>query len=234
MGTAIAIARQRATRVSQVALGLDRAAFAALRKLDTPQKIQAFVNAIPTNHEPDGETLLSVASVLSQRRAHCIEAAFVAACALWIHGEPPLVMHLDCAASDDPHVVTLFRRHGAWGAISKSNGAHLRHRDPVYRSLRELAMSYVHEYYDRRGHKTLRGHSVAFDMRRLDPALWVSARGDCDEANARLAGLRHYLLVTPGQQRLQSRRDAVERRAAQLVEHPNPVATRQRVRAKSA
>jgi hypothetical protein len=70
-------------------------------------------------------------------------------------------MHLYCAASDDPHVVTLFRRHGAWGAISKSNGVHLRHRDAVYRSLRELAMSYVHEYYDRRGRKTLRSHSVA-------------------------------------------------------------------------
>src|SRR6478672_265718 len=110
MGTATAIGRQRASRAL---LGLDRDAFTALRKLDTPRKIQAFINAIPTNHEPDGETLLSVAEVLSQRRAHCIEAAFVAACALWIHGEPPLVMHLDCVASDDPHVVTLFRRQGA-------------------------------------------------------------------------------------------------------------------------
>jgi hypothetical protein len=219
MGTATAIAPKRASRVSQAALGLDRAAFTALRKLDTPQKIQAFINAIPTNHEPDGETLLSVAGVMAQRRAHCIEAAFVAACALWIHGEPPLVMHLDCAASDDPHVVTLFRRHGAWGAISKSNGVHLRHRDAVYRSLRELAMSYMHEYYDRRGRKTLRSHSVAFDLRRLDPALWVSARGNCDAANARLAGLRHYALMTDRQRRLQSPRDAFERRAARLVEH---------------
>jgi hypothetical protein len=236
MGTATAIPPPRVSPVSREALGLGRAAFAALHKLDTPQKIQAFVNAIPTNHEPDGETLLSVAGVMAQRRAHCIEAAFVAACALWIHGEPPLVMHLDCAASDDPHVVTLFRRHGAWGAISKSNGVHLRHRDAVYRSLRELAMSYVHEYYDRQGRKTLRSHSVAFDLRRLDPALWVSARGNCDAANARLAGLRHYALVAEQQRRAQSPRDAFERRVARLVEHtrPAPTPATRRVGAKRA
>src|SRR3982074_801622 len=109
--------------------------FAVLRRLSTPQKIQSFVNAICINHEMDGETILSVREVLAQRRAHCIEAAFVGACALWGHGEPPMVMHLDCAATDYPHVVALFRRSGAWGAVSKSNGATLRYRDPIYRSL---------------------------------------------------------------------------------------------------
>ena len=102
--------------------------------------------------------------VLRHREAHCIEAALVAACALWIHGERPLVMHLDCAPSDYPHVVALFRRGRAWGAISKSNGAWLRYREPVYRSLRELAMSYFHEYFDRAGRKTLRSYSRAFDL----------------------------------------------------------------------
>ena len=201
-------------------LGLTRAEFALLRRLDAPEKIQAFVNAIPINHEVGGETILSVRQVLAQRRAHCIEAAFVAACALWIHGEPPLVMHLDCAPNDDPHVVALFRRHGAWGAISKSNGAHLRYRDPIYRSLRELALSYFHEYFDRRGRKTLRSYSVAFDLRSIDPGLWVTRETMCDEVDARLAGLRHYTLVTGGQQKLLSRRDEFERRAAQLVEYP--------------
>ena len=90
-----------------------------------------------------------------------------AACALWAHGDPPLVMHLDCHESDYPHVIALFRRHGAWGALSKTNGAPLRYRDPIYRSLRELALSYFHEYSNRRGHKTLRSYSVAFDLRRL-------------------------------------------------------------------
>ncbi len=203
-------------------LGLTRAEFDVLRKFDTPQKIQAFVNAIPVNHEIGGETILSVRQVLAQRRAHCIEAAFVAACALWIHGEPPLVMHLDCAPSDDPHVVALFRRHGAWGAISKSNGAHLRHRDPIYRSLRELALSYFHEYFDRRGRRTLRSYSTAFDLRRIEPEQWITQGDMCEEANARLAGLRHYTLVAPRSRLQLSRLDAFEQRVATMVEYPRP------------
>jgi hypothetical protein len=209
--------RRRARRDD---LGLTRAEFDVLRTLGTPRRIQDFVNAIPINHELDGETLLSVRQVLAQRRAHCIEAAFVAACALWIHGESPQVMHLDCAPGDSPHVVALFRRHGAWGAISKSNGAHLRHRDPIYRSLRELALSYFHEYFDRLGRRTLRSYSVAFDLRRIDPALWITRDQMCEEANARLAGLRHYGLFPPAASRRLSRQDAFERRAAALVEYP--------------
>ena len=172
-----------------------------LRRLSTPQKIQSFLNAICINHETGGETILSVREVLAQRRAHCIEAAFVAACAFWVHGEPPLVMHLDCAPTDYPHVIALFRRGRDWGAISKSNGTPLRYRDPVYRSLRELAMSYFHEYSDRHGRKTLRSYSVAFDLRRIDPELWVTNAHACLETNDRLASARHYPLVTPRQQR---------------------------------
>jgi hypothetical protein len=194
--------------------------FAALERLSTPQRIQTFLNAIPANHEPDGETILSVREVLRQRRAHCIEGAFVAACALWIHGDRPLLMHMDCAASDYPHVLALFRRGGAWGAISKTNGAVLRYRDPVYRSLRELAMTYFHEYSDRRGRKTLRSYSAAFDLRRIDPALWVTQERECSEVNARLAALRHYPLISARQQRLLSPRDAFERKAARIVEYP--------------
>ena len=130
-----------------------------LARLATPERIQAFVDAMPANHELGGETVLSVREVLRQRRAHCIEAAFVAACALWVHRRAPLVMHMDCDPSDWPHVIALFRRGRTWGAISKSNHIGLRYRDPVYRSLRELAMSYFHEYCDRRGRRTLVSHS---------------------------------------------------------------------------
>ncbi len=203
-------------------LGLAPAEFAILRRLSTPSKIQAFVNAIPTNHELGGETILSVREVLRRRRAHCIEGAFLAACALWVHGEPPLVLHLDCDASDDPHVVALFRRAGAWGAISKTNGAALRYRDPIYRSLRELALSYFHEYCNTGGRKTLRSYSTAFDLRRLDPGLWVTRDRACREANDRLAAARHYLLISPRQENLLTRRDPFERRAAKLVEYPRP------------
>jgi hypothetical protein len=205
-------------------LGLTPSEFAVLRRLATPRKVQYFINAICINHELDGETILSVREVLSQRRAHCIEAAFVSACALWVHGEPPLVMHLDCVPADYPHVIALFRRRGAWGAISKSNGSTLRYRDPIYRSLRELAMSYFHEYSDRHGHKTLRSYSAPFDLRRLGSELWVTSKRACRETNDRLAGARHYPLVTVRQQRLLAPRDRFERESAKAVEYPRPAA----------
>ena len=201
-------------------LGLVRSEFAALQRLTTPAKIQAFLNALPANHEVGGETILSVREVLRQRRAHCIEGAFVAACALWVHGEAPLVLHMDCDASDYPHVVALFRRGGHWGALSKTNGAALRFRDPVYRSLRELSLSYFHEYSNKRGDKTLRSYSGAFDLRRIDPADWVTAVGACSGAHDRLERLRHYPLLSPAQERLLTRRDAFEQRVAKVVEYP--------------
>jgi hypothetical protein len=203
-------------------LGLTRGEFAALERLSTPQKIQAFLNAIPINHEIGGETVLSVREVLRQRRAHCIEGAMVAAAALWVHGEPPLVMHLDCHESDFPHVLTLFRRHGAWGAISKTNGTPLRYRDPIYRTLRELALSYFHEYSNKRGHKTLRSYSASFDMRRIDPEDWITSRKNCWTAHDRITELRHYPLISRRQEKLLTKRDPFERKASKLVEYPRP------------
>ncbi|MBC8023824.1 MAG: hypothetical protein H7Y14_11930 [Burkholderiales bacterium] len=204
------------------ALGLTAREFATLERLATPQKIQAFLNAIPINHEIGGETVLSVREVLRQRRAHCIEGAMLAAAALWVHGEPPLVMHLDCHESDFPHVITLFRRHGAWGAISKTNGAPLRYRDPIYRTLRELALSYFHEYSNRRGHKTLRSYSTSFDMRRLDPKDWITSQESCWVAHDRITALRHFALISRRQEKLLAKRDAFERKASKLVEYPRP------------
>jgi hypothetical protein len=96
----------------------------------------------------------------------------------------------------------------------------LRYRDPIYRSLRELAMSYFHEYCSKRGHKTLRSYSAAFDLRRIDPALWVTRDLSCDEAHTRLAAARHYPLLSPRQEKLLSRRDAFEQKAAKVVEYP--------------
>ena len=136
-------------------LGLTPAEFRVLQRLDTPHKIQAYLNSIPQNFEPDGQTALSVREVLRQRRSHCIEGGMLAAAALWVHGERPLLLDLS-AENDYDHVVALFRRNGCWGAISKTNHYALRYRDPVYRTLRELAISYFHEYANRRGQKSLR------------------------------------------------------------------------------
>lgn len=187
-------------------LGLPQGDFAILARLRSPQRIQTFLERVSVNHEVGGETILSVQQVLMQRRAHCIEAAFVAACALWIHGKPPWVMYLDCDPSDCPHVVALFKSNGCWGAISKSRGEGLSYRDPVYRSLRELAMSWFHEYLDDRGRRTLREYSVAFDMRHLEPSLWVTSTETCDEAQDRLARLRRYPLIFSRQEKLVRRR----------------------------
>jgi len=143
-----------------------------------------------------------------------------AACALWVNGDPPLVMHLDCDLSDYPHVIALFKRHGAWGAISKTNGAPLRFRDPIYRTLRELSMSYFHEFFDKRGHKTLRAYSRTLDLRSFDPALWVTNAESCWRVHDAIASVRHYPLVTAAQAHVLSRRDAHERRAATLVQYP--------------
>jgi hypothetical protein len=200
--------------------GLDLRERALLARLARPEQIQAFVDAIPANHETGGETVLSVREVLRQRRAHCIEGAFVAACALWINGRPPLVMHLDCVPADWPHVIALFGRGRAWGAISKSNHIGLRYRDPVYRTLRELAMSYFHEYCDRRGRRTLVSYSAAFDLRRIDSTLWVTSAAPCWDAHDRLANLHHYPLVTARQRAELSRLDPFERRIARIAQFP--------------
>jgi hypothetical protein len=163
-----------------------------------------------------------VREVLRQRRAHCIEGAMLAAAALWVHGEPPLVMHLDCHESDYPHVIALFKRQRHWGAISKTNGAPLRYRDPIYRTLRELVLSYFHEYSNRRGQKTLRSYSVPYDLRRVDPAAWVTNEKSCWPTHDLLAGLRHYPLISKRQEQMLAKRDAFERRASRIVEYPRP------------
>lgn len=210
-------------------LGLTKAEFAVLRRLDTPARIQAFLYRLQQNFEPDGDTCNSVRVVLRRRRAHCIEGATLAACALWVHGEPPLLLDLQ-AVRDFDHVVALFRRNGCWGAISKTNGIGLRWRDPVYRSLRELAMSYFHEYYNARDAKTLRAYSQPFDLRRLDPRIWAtSEEGSWDLIDA-LEAAPHYRLLTPGQVRGLTRRDPFERRVGRMLQYPNPKKMRARAR----
>src|SRR5688500_11583170 len=175
-------------------LGLTKAEFAVLRRLDTPSKIQDFVFRLGQNFEERGETCRTVREVLRHREAHCIEGAMLAACAFWVHGEPPLLLDMR-AVRDFDHVVAVYRRKGRWGAISKTNGIGLRSRDPVYRTLRELAMSYFHEYTNRSDHKTLREYSLPYDLRRVDPGVWVSGEKNAWEVAERLDELRHFKLV---------------------------------------
>lgn len=213
------MARKRFAQPSD--LGLSASDFAVLKRLDTPQKIQAFLHRLQQNWEVDGETCRPVAEVLRTRRAHCIEGAMLAAAALWAHGEPPLLLDMR-AERDFDHVVALFKRHGRWGAISKTNGIGLRWRDPVYRTLRELAMSYFHEYYNRRDHKTLREYSLPFDLRRIDPAIWASGTRHAWQVCEALDDLRHFRLLERRHLKAVVRRDPFERRVGLLAQYRQP------------
>ncbi len=202
-------------------LDLTKAEFAVLRRLSTPQKIQAFLYGLKQNFELHGDTCRPVRVVLRTRSAHCIEGAMLAACALWVHGKRPLLMDMR-AVRDFDHVVTLIRRNGCWGAISKTNGIGLRWRDPVYRSLRELAMSYFHEYTNKIEHKTLREYSVPFDLRAIDPKIWVSGEKNCWAVPERLEELRHFRLVRGRHLKTMLRRDPFERRLGAMLQYRRP------------
>lgn len=200
-------------------LGLTEAEAALLAKLKTPEKIQDFINDIPINKEPEGDTCLSAREVLKQNRAHCIEGAFVAAAAMWLAGHAPLLMDMK-AEGDDDHVIVPFHHRGYWGAMSKSNHVFLRWRDPVYASMRELMMSYFHEYVSDAGHKTLRSYSVPFDLRRHNPALWVTSQDSCWDIAWYLDQSRHYDLVTSAQVRRLRGHDKMEMKAGKILEYP--------------
>lgn len=149
-----------------------------LKSLSSPTKIQDFLDSLPFNHEKKGETYMSPRRVLNTKKAHCFEGALLAAAALHANGEPPLLMDLYTLPSDTDHVVALYKKNGYWGAISKTNHACLRFRDPVYKTLRELALSYFHEYFlNDTGQKTLRSYSKPFDLRKWKSD-WVNAEED--------------------------------------------------------
>ena len=198
-------------------IGLNEDEGQALRALRAPEDIQHFVIELGANFEEEGDTLRSVRGVLRHRKAHCIEAAFTAACALWLMGHPPLLLDLT-AKGDSDHVIAVFRRGTGWGAISKSNHVWLRWRDPVYRSPRELVMSYFHEYTNRQN-KTLRSYSLPVDLRRFPTAMWVTSEEDCWEVGAALCDVRHFRILSPAQARRLLPRDATELRADELVQY---------------
>jgi hypothetical protein len=193
-----------------------RKEFAVFRKLTTPQKIQDFLDALGVNFEERGETCRSPREVLKTKKAHCMEGAMLAAAALWYHGEPPLVFDLRTSKHDVDHVVTLFKRNGAWGALSKTNHAVLRYRDPMYRTLRELALSYFHEYFLDDGRKTLRDYSRPLDLRRFGTA-WLTEERDLWEIPNTLDDSPHSALLAPAEIKSLRRADRLEIRAGKLV-----------------
>ncbi|HEY4507014.1 MAG TPA: hypothetical protein VJH71_02555 [Candidatus Paceibacterota bacterium] len=187
------------------------------KKLNTPRKIQDFLDKISINFEPGGDTCLSPRRVLIEQRAHCIEGAMLAATALWAHGHRPLLLDLRAADRDYDHVLALFQRKDLWGAISKTNHAVLRYREPVYKNIRELAMSFFHEYFDDYGRKNLRYYSRPFDLSKLGVG-WIVAKDNLWHIAEALDDSPHFPVLNRATLSALRRADKVEIEAGKIVE----------------
>jgi hypothetical protein len=174
--------------------GLSPRDLRTLRALKTPARIQKFIDGIEYQY---ADTAGSPQRVLRERKGHCLEGALLAAAALRVNGYPPLLMDLE-AVRDDDHVVALYREHGLWGGIAKSNFAGLRFRAPIYRTLRELAVSYFEHYYNLRGERTLRAYSRPANLKRLDSddagEHWMTSEEDLWSVPELLIEAKHYPL----------------------------------------
>ena len=178
-----------------------------LRRLSTPAKIQRFLDVdLGYNKEPDGPTCRSPRRVLRDRIAHCMEGALFGAAALRVQGFPPLLLDLE-AVHDDDHVLAIFKQRGHWGAIAKSNYAGLRFREPVYRTLRELVMSYFEHYFNLRAEKTLRNYSRPVNLARFDGIAWMTTEQDVWAIPNYLLTIAHTPLLAPGLDRRLARVD---------------------------
>ncbi len=193
------------------------------KKLSTPAKIQDWLCGISYNFEKGGETCRSPREVMKHNMAHCIEGAYLAAAVLWYHGEEPLLLDLRSTKHDLDHVVAVFKRNGCYGAISKTNHAVLRYREPIYRTIRELALSYFHEYFLNDGTKTMRDYSKPFSLKKYGQ-LWITDTEDLWEIGADLDDSPHYALLPKNMSTKSLRKaDMVEIEAGKLVEYKSSV-----------
>jgi len=185
------LSRNGIRQVRNENFGLSLDDLRTLRALKTPAQIQKFIDALQYQY---ANTAWSPQRVLRERKGHCLEGALLAAAALRVNGHPPLLMDLE-AVQDDDHVVALYRECGLWGSIAKSNFAGLRFRAPIYRTLRELALSYFDQYYNLRGERTLRSYSRPVSLERLDNRHWMTSEENVWCVPELLIAARHYPLV---------------------------------------
>lgn len=188
--------------------------------LSTPQKIQDFLEKIPANQGVDEDTCRSPREVLRHRKAHCIEGALLAALALRLQGRPPLIVDMESSAHDLDHVIAVYKICGRWGAISKTNHAVLRYRDPVYRTVHELIMSYFHEYTDDDGRKTLRSYSKPVNLARFDRHRWMTSEKDVWFIPSHLLKIQHIPLCDRSHVALLRRADPIEQTVGNMRQWP--------------
>ena len=166
----------------------------ALRRLKTPAGIQRFLDDMPYHL---AGTAWSPRLVLRKKTAHCLEGATFAAAALRVLGFPPLILDLE-ADQDTDHVIAVFKSRGHWGALAKSNFVGCRYREPVYRTLRELALSYFNIYFNLRGERTLRRYSRPVNLARFDGRQWMTSEKDIWYIAEYLVDIPHTRLLKRG------------------------------------
>lgn len=195
--------------------------FKKLARLNSPKKIQDFLDLIPINKERGGDTCTSPLITLRRNKAHCIEGALVAALALKMHGYKPLLMDLRTTPYDYDHIVALFKKDGYWGGITKTNHAVLRYREPIYRDVRELAVSYFHEYLLDNGEKTLREYSEPFDLdkwqQKNQPTNWITSEKDLWNLEKAIDRSPHHKLLNRKQIAGLRKADDLEIKAGKLT-----------------
>jgi hypothetical protein len=163
-----------------------------LTKLNNPDKIQQFLDSLDYN--PNYECR-SPRWVIRKRSAHCFEGSLFAAAALNFIGYKPLLVDMK-SFNDDDHVIAVFKEDGHWGSVAKSNFTSLRYREPVYRSLRELIMSYFDFYFNINGDKSLRSYSLPLDLTMFNDKHWATTDDDLEYIGDKLESQRHFDLLT--------------------------------------
>src|SRR6202045_3373870 len=164
-----------------------------LRSMKDPHGIQKFLDVAPYHL---ADTAWSPRRVLAEQTAHCLEGAIFAAAALRANGYPPLLLDFE-AEHDTDHVIAIYREDGCWGAVAKSNYTGCRYREPVYRSLRELAMSYFNAYFNMRRERTLRTFSRPLNLTRFDHLNWMTTEEPVWFMVNHLFDIKHYKLLLP-------------------------------------
>jgi hypothetical protein len=196
---------------------------AILKKINTPAKVQDFINGLKFNFEKHGETLRSPLFTLRAKSGHCFEGALLGAYILSLHGFTPYLIHLKTINDDYDHVIAPFKVGGFWGALSKTNHAVLRYREPIYKNIHELSMSYFHEYFLDNGNKTLRQYSELFNLNSLKkPARrggdWVTGEGNLWYIDKKLDKIKHYDIVPKSHVKKLRKADKIEIKAGKIVE----------------
>lgn len=190
------------------------------KRLNSPAKIQDYINSIPFNFS-ERKNYFSPRFVLKNKKADCLEGAMFASAVLELHGGKPWLLDLRSAKKpwDYDHVVAVFKQDGFFGAISKTNHAVLRYREPVYKSVRELVMSYFHEYFLTDGKKTLREYSELFDLNKLNHLNWRTTAGNLWEIHEHLDKAKHHKILSTKQIKNLRKVDKIEIDASWSEEH---------------